>query len=194
MKTPSPIARFQRWLADAKRSAAVKTFDACTLSSIDEAGFPDGRVVLLKEVDARGFTVYTNFQSSKGKSLLKRRKASLTFFWDALDRQVRVRGSVKPVAVEEADAYFATRPRESQIGAWASLQSAVLPDRATLLKRFAAANKRFDGMQVPRPPFWSGFRLAPKEIEFWSRGEHRLHHRELFTLRGGRWTCKKLYP
>jgi pyridoxamine 5'-phosphate oxidase len=190
-----PIARFAHWLADA---AATEPNDpnACALASIgvDAGGaFPDVRMVLLKGHDARGFVIYTNLESVKGGQLLAIPRAALCFHWKTQRRQVRIRGPVDRVIDTEADAYFATRPRQSQLSAWASHQSRPLDARASFEARLKEMAVRFpEG--VPRPPHWSGLRLRPERIEFWEDREGRQHHREVAEVRDGGWTWGLLYP
>lgn len=191
-----PIARFTDWLATASETEPNDP-TACALASVadgpDGAAMPDVRMVLLKGVDVRGFVIFTNLDSTKGQQLSAHPHAALCFHWKSLRRQVRVRGAVAPVAEAEADAYFATRPRESQLSAWASRQSQPLADRASFEAALEAAAARFPG-EVPRPPFWSGFRLVPAEIELWEDRPGRQHHRELYRRAGTGWTMTLLYP
>src|SRR5262245_39767867 len=171
-----PIARFE----DAFRRAAplaVGEPAAVTLATADAAGRPSARVVLLKGVDARGFVFYTNYESRKARELAQNPFAALCFHWPALGEQVRVEGRVGLASAEESDAYSATRPRPSQIGAWASRQSETLPSREDLMARVQEIEARFAGREVPRPPNWGGFRLAPSRVEFWKHAESRLHER-----------------
>lgn len=166
-----------------------------TLATADARGMPHARIVLLKQADARGFCFFTNTGSEKGRELAQNPHAALCFYWMPLDRQIRVEGIVKSVTDEEADAYFQSRHPESQLGAWASEQSGVLDSRDTLMERLRAARERYGATEVPRPPYWSGYRLAPSSIEFWEAGEYRLHHRERFTRSGqGAWSSELLYP
>ncbi len=188
-----PIELFRTWLKDA---AAKEPNDAnaMALSTVDETGLPDVRMVLLKDVDDRGFVFYTNLESAKGRQLAGQPKAALLFHWKSLRRQVRVRGQVTPVSEAEADAYFATRARPAQLGAWASDQSRPLPDRLALEKRIADAGLRFGLGKVPRPPHWSGFRVEPQTIEFWRDRPFRLHERLVFARAEGGWTTHRLFP
>ena len=193
-----PIALFRRWFEDAEREAregrGMRYPDAVILSTLTPEGLPDGRVVLLKELDADAFVIYTNLDSSKGRAVRAHPKAALTFYWDSMGRQVRVRGSVEVIDPQRADAYFASRPRESRIGAWASQQSTELADRAELEARYHEQSKRFDGVEVPRPPHWSGLRIVPIEVEFWQEGEHRLHDRFVYRRSGDGWSTARLSP
>ena len=191
--TADPIARFSEWLTDAEASEPNDP-NAVALATVNAAGQPAVRMVLLKGLSADGFVFYTNQQSRKADDLAANARAGLLFHWKTLRRQVRVEGTVSVVNDAEADAYFATRGRVSRLGAWASDQSRTLPDRATLEAKLAEVTARFDGVDVPRPPHWSGYRVAPERIEFWSDGEHRLHNRELFVRNGEGWATSLLYP
>ena len=188
-----PIAMFGEWL-EAALKREPNDANAMTLATADEAGRPDARMVLLKGVDERGFAFFTNFESAKGRQLKARPAAALVFHWKSLRRQVRVRGTVTEVSAQEADAYWATRARSAQIGAWASDQSRALPDRLAFERRIAEVGLRFGVGPVPRPPHWSGFRLAPAEIEFWRDRPFRLHERLVFERVGEAWTTRRLFP
>jgi pyridoxamine 5'-phosphate oxidase len=189
-----PFALFDNWFA-AARASEPNDPEAMALATADRAGRPSVRMVLLKGHDARGFVFYTNDESRKGGELAANRHASLLFHWKSLRRQVRIEGSVERVDEAEADAYFASRGRDSQLGAWASDQSRPLDERAHFMARFEEMQARFEGGAVPRPPHWGGYRVAPRRIEFWSDGEHRLHERRLFTSRrDGGWDEGLLYP
>jgi pyridoxamine 5'-phosphate oxidase len=196
--TAEPMALFRRWFDEARRprpeGAGMRYPDAVVLTTLRPDGFPDGRIVLLKELDDDAFVVYSNLDSSKGRALAAHDRAGMVFYWDAMGRQVRVRGRTETVAPERADAYFASRPRASRIGAWASEQSRPVPDRATLEARVAALEERFAGGDVPRPSHWTGIRLVPDEVEFWQEGEHRLHDRFLYTRDGRGWRIDRLNP
>ncbi len=188
-----PIERFQAWLAEAETSEPNDA-TAMALASVDNDGMPNVRMVVLKGVDDRGFVFYTNFESAKGEELLANPKAALCFHWKSLRRQVRVQGAIEPVEAEEADAYFASRAKDSQIGAWASQQSRPLPDRFALEKAVAVYTAKYGLGTVPRPPYWSGFRLLHERLEFWTDKPFRLHDREVFTRDGENWATEKLFP
>lgn len=181
------------WLAEARESE-INDGNAMTLATATPEGRPSARMVLLKGHDARGFVWYTNMESRKAGELLANPHAALLFHWKSLRRQIRAEGPVERVADDEADAYFATRSRDSQLGAWASDQSRPLDSRETFETRFAEMQARFEGGDVPRPPHWSGFRLVPERIELWEDRTHRLHHRRLFTRSGDGWDEGLLYP
>ena len=188
-----PHALFDVWLAEVRVSEPNDP-EAMSVASVGADGQPSSRMVLLKGHDARGFVFYTNLESRKGEELLAHRRAALLFHWKSLRRQVRVEGPVARVADAEADAYFATRGRDSQLGAWASDQSRPLDARETFEGRFAEMQARFEGGEVPRPPHWSGFRVTAERIEFWRDRPHRLHERRLFTAEGDGWREGLLYP
>jgi pyridoxamine 5'-phosphate oxidase len=188
-----PIGLFVDWLADA-RASEPNDPNAMTLSTVDAHGAPDSRIVLLKDVDGSGFTFYSNRESAKGLELAAHPRAALLFHWKSLRRQVRVRGSVEPVTVAEADAYFASRARESRIGAWASDQSRPLDSRAALEAAVARETARFEGEDVPRPGHWTGWRVIPDCIEFWRDRPFRLHDRLRFDRDGAGWTTTRLWP
>lgn len=190
-----PLALFAGWLEEAARSEPNDP-NAMALATAGSDGFPDVRMVLLKGFDEDGFVFFTNLESAKARELRERPQAALAFHWKSLRRQVRIRGEVTPVSDAEADAYFATRPRLAQIGAWASKQSAPLESRLAFEKAVATVTARHPLGTIPRPPFWSGFRVAPVAIEFWHDRPFRLHDRIAFT-RGaptGPWTKTRLYP
>jgi pyridoxamine 5'-phosphate oxidase len=190
---PHPIARFQELF---NRAAGSAPFDhtAMTLATCDEAGRPAARVVLLHGLDDRGFVFYTNYESRKGLEIEANPWGALVFYWPWLDEQVRIEGTVVRLSDEESDAYFASRPRGKQVGAWASRQSHLLDSREVLEQRCADVEARFVGKNVPRPPFWGGYRLEPDRMEFWKQGEHRLHDRFRYEREGDAWTMVRLYP
>ena len=188
-----PLEQFTRWFDEA-RSATILEPNAMTLATVDAAGQPSARTVLLKAVDRRGLTFYTNLESRKARELAANPKAALLFWWPAQGRQVRFEGEIERVDEAEADAYFATRPRGSQIGAWASAQSSVVADRATLDAAEREIAARFADGPVPPPPFWGGYRLVPTRVEFWQGRINRLHDRLRYTRRGEGWELERLAP
>lgn len=188
-----PFERFARVFARAKE-ADPKDFNAMCLSTVDDDGRPSSRFVLLKEFDRRGFVFYTNLESRKGRALRSHPDVALAFYWGPLEEQVRIEGAIEPVTDAEADAYFASRPRGSQLGAWASTQSTTLATRGELEARLVEAEERFEGRDVPRPPHWSGRRVVPQGIEFWVGMPNRLHHRTRYERTGEGWTRRMLAP
>ncbi|MGC3994902.1 MAG: pyridoxamine 5'-phosphate oxidase [Propionicimonas sp.] len=188
----APLALFQRWLGDAV-AAKVPEPSAMTLATVGEDGRPSTRVVLLKSADERGLVLYTNYRSRKGRELEAHPFAAVQFHWPELERVVRVEGRVEHTTDEESDAYFAVRPLDSRIGAWASPQSEVIPNRAVLLANAAKASATY-GLNPPRPPYWGGYRLVPDTWEFWQGRKSRLHDRVRFRLDGGVWVRERLAP
>ena len=191
--TDTMLTRFRQGFERAQ-SADVPEPTAMTLATADQAGRPSARTVLLKDADPSGFVFYTNLDSRKGRHLAVNPAVSLVFWWRETAEQVLVDGQAEPVSAVEADAYFASRPRGSQIGAWASRQSQTLENRQQLIDRVAAIEARYDGREVPRPERWSGFRVRPQRVEFWYGREFRLHERISYELESGSWTERLLYP
>jgi pyridoxamine 5'-phosphate oxidase len=193
-ESKEPFRLFGAWLDDATGSE-INDPNAVALATVDEEGMPDVRMVLLKGFDEQGFVFYTNFESAKGREILGSMKAAMCFHWKSLRRQVRIRGNVEIVSDAEADAYFATRPRGSRIGAWASKQSRSLESRFALEKSVAEFTARYAVGEIPRPKHWSGFRIVPTAIEFWHDRPFRLHDRVTFSRRpDGGWDKDRLYP
>ncbi len=193
MRETNPLALFNAWLAEA-RAAMGDAATQMVLSTADEAGAPWSRVVLLKAVDARGFVFCTNLDSAKSRQLKANPHAALCFNWMAIHKQVCIQGLAEPLSDFEADVFFEVRKRESQIAAWASHQSQPLSDRRELEDRYAQHKRQFEGKLVPRPPFWSGYRIMPKRMEFWSERSHRLHERIVYTRTPAAWQSQMLYP
>jgi pyridoxamine 5'-phosphate oxidase len=189
-----PIQFFSQWLAEAKAHPAIAEPTAMCLATADSTGAPSARIVLLKGLDERGFVFYTNLESAKSIQLKSNPRAALCFYWMPLDRQVRIEGHAEAVSDKEADQYFATRPRESRIGAWSSKQSRLLADHQELVDSVKHYTELFEGKEVTRPPFWSGWRIIPQRIEFWQQGEFRLHERDVFLRKNNGWDKLKLYP
>lgn len=190
-----PFSQFGDWLAEAEKTEPNDP-TALSLATVDDDGLPNVRMVLLKGFDARGFVFYTNFESQKGTELLANRKAAMCFHWKSQRRQVRLRGPVTIVSDEEADIYYASRPRGSRIGAWASRQSRPLESKFALEKEVARFTAKHAIGDIPRPPHWSGFRLSPTYVEFWKDGKFRLHDRQIFTRDGddANWQTTHYYP
>ncbi|WP_336287955.1 MULTISPECIES: pyridoxamine 5'-phosphate oxidase [unclassified Bartonella] len=196
MQTQNPFTLFANWLEKATISE-INDPNAMALATVDETGFPNVRMVLLKDFSSKGFVFYTNYESCKGQEILKSMKASLGFHWKSLRRQVRIRGVVEKVSTQEADIYFQSRPHGSQIGAWASKQSQPLESRFVLEKAIAQYTARYAVGNIPRPPYWSGFCVQPLSIEFWCDRPFRLHDRMLFTrdsIEHVDWQMQRLYP
>lgn len=188
-----PFARFREWFAEAE--ASEPDANAMTVATATPDGRPSARAILLKGVDSRGFVFYTNEHSRKSAELAANPHIALLFHWKSLARQIRIEGVVEPVTDAEADAYFASRPRISRLGAWASDQSHPLEDRLTLERRLAEYEAKYPGENIPRPPYWSGYRVIPEQFEFWQNMPFRLHDRTVYTRNAdGGWTVGKLYP
>lgn len=193
-KTTTPLETFKIWVKEAEATEPNDPTAAC-LATVDDAGQPNARMVLVRLMDERGFTFFTNSTSQKGRELLSHPKAALCFHWKTLQRSVRIQGDVVPASKEESDAYYNSRHPNSRIGAWASLQSQPLPDRSVLLQRFEEFEQKFAGMEnPPRPEHWHGFRIVPNRIEFWKDGEFRLHDRLVYIRNGSEWETSLLYP
>ena len=192
MSSANPITEF----LSALERAANRQIDTApvALATADGSGQPSVRMVLLRGVDERGFVFHTNYTSRKARELAANPRAAICVHWHSLEEQIRIEGRVEQLSGPESDAYFASRPRGSQLGAWASDQSAVLPSRETLEEKYREVERRFDGRPVPRPPFWGGFRLVPERIEFWFGRPDRLHDRVLYVRDGDAWTIERLYP
>ncbi len=191
--SPDPLILFETWMGEAARTE-INDPNAMTLATCTADGVPSARIVLLKGADPQGFVFYTNTQSRKGCELRENPRAALLFHWKTLARQVRIEGAVESVGEEEANLYFASRARVSRLGAWASDQSRLLPGRATLERRVSEQEERFPGLHIPRPPYWSGYRLHPHRFEFWEDRPFRLHDRTVFLRAGEGWDISKLYP
>lgn len=188
-----PIVQFQNWFAQVE-AAGLWEPNAMVVSTVDSFGWPAARIVLLKAIDARGFVFFSNYESDKGRELAATPRAALTFFWTELRRQVRVRGDVRRLGDAENEAYFATRPRGSQIGAWASPQSEIVAGRQLLEERFGELEALYEGADVPRPAHWGGYAVEPHMIEFWQGRENRLHDRIRYDLADGKWATVRLAP
>tara|TARA_E500000331_G_scaffold357469_1_gene419276 strand:+ start:6019 stop:6621 length:603 start_codon:yes stop_codon:yes gene_type:complete len=189
----NPVQLFRQWFTEAEKSEP-QDHNAMTLATADKNGIPSARIVLLKDVDERGFVFFTNLRSRKGCELRENPYAALILHWKTLKRQVRIEGVVKPVTIREADDYFQSRPRQSQLGAWASKQSEPLRDQLELARRVSKYSAKYSTEQIPRPEFWSGLRLFPNKIEFWKEENFRLHDRTLYTRDGQEWSKNKLFP
>jgi pyridoxamine 5'-phosphate oxidase len=189
----NPIDQFEIWFNEAV-NVKIEELNAMTLSTVSTEGYPNARVVLLKEFDKKGFVFYTNYESKKGKEIENNDAVVLLFFWKELARQVRIKGKVEKVSREESNEYFHSRPRESQLGAWASKQSSEIPDRKFLEDKFQSLQKEYDGKEIPLPSFWGGYRVIPFEVEFWQGRENRLHDRILYLLIENDWQISRLSP
>ncbi len=190
---PDPVLQFHRWFDEA-RTAGLPEPNAMHLATVDAEGKPAGRIVLLKEADETGFVFYTNYESRKGHELAAHPVAALTFFYVELERQIRIEGTVEKVSAAESDAYFAVRPRGSQIGAWVSHQSDTIAGREVLEERQRGLEARFAGQTIPRPPHWGGYRVIPNVVEFWQGRPSRLHDRIQYTNESGNWQIARLSP
>jgi pyridoxamine 5'-phosphate oxidase len=188
-----PLQQFRTWFDEAVRSEILDV-NAMTLATVSSEGVPSARTVLLKDIDARGLVFFTHYTSPKGQDLAANPSASLLFFWPPLERQVRVTGKTERVDEAESNAYFASRPRDSQIAAWCAHQSSELPSRAALEARYAELSAKYEGHDVPRPPDWGGYRVVPDRFEFWQGRPKRLHDRVVYTKNGDRWTRARLAP
>ena len=191
-----PFKKFQEWFNKAKATSSIVEHAAMCLTTVDENHCPSSRMVLLKTFDENGFCFFTNLTSRKGKELAQNPNVALCFYWGILGYQIRIEGEVEKVTAKEADDYFASRQRQSQIGAWASKQSCEMKEWEEFQERIDSITKDFTDQDVPRPPFWSGFRVVPKKIEFWEEGGFRIHRREVFEREKNSrsWEIKKLYP
>ncbi len=190
----NPLIQFERWITEAVHAEAFEP-NAMTLATISKGGIIDARIVLLRDFNSRGFSFFTNYNSIKGRAIRYSRKACFNFFWPELQRQVRIRGVIEKLPARDSNAYFATRPRESQLAAWASDQSEKLSSRIELDRRFITFEKKFEGLDVPRPPHWGGYRLKPVYYEFWQGRPNRLHDRLIYERqKNGKWKIARLNP
>jgi pyridoxamine 5'-phosphate oxidase len=190
---PDPIQQFQIWFDQALKADIIEP-NAMTIATATKEGIPSARIVLLKGVDERGFVFYTNYESRKGQELMANPQASLVFWWGALERQVRIEGTVEKVSDQETAAYFHSRPLGSQLGAWASAQSRVIPNREVLEQRLDDLTKQYEGQTIPRPMHWGGLRIIPHTVEFWQGRSSRLHDRLLYQRTESGWTIARLAP
>lgn len=190
--SPDPIVQFAAWFAHAKRARMYQP-NAFALATCDD-GKPASRMLLLKGFDGRGFVFFTNYESRKGRELEKNPRAAMLFFWSELHRQIRIEGPLARISREESEAYFHSRPRGSQLGAWASMQSRPLDSRDTLIRREKMFEQQYAGQPVPLPPYWGGFRLTPERMEFWQGRRYRLHDRLVYSREGDRWSLSRLFP
>ncbi len=189
----NPFIQFRLWFEEAK-AAQILEPNAMTLASVGEDGAPEARIVLLKDMDERGFVFYTNYNSKKGRDIAANPRVSLLFFWGELERQVRISGTAGQISREESNEYFQTRPRESRIGAWVSEQSSRIESREMLERRFQEYSEQYEGREIPIPPFWGGYRVQPTAMEFWQGRVGRLHDRLLYKRLGEQWTLSRLSP
>ncbi|WP_221798067.1 pyridoxamine 5'-phosphate oxidase [Oceanobacter mangrovi] len=190
---PDPLTQFHAWF-EQYRSTRPEEPTVMTVASVDDSGQPWQRILLLKSYNENGFVFFTNYESNKGQHFAANAKASLHFFWIAMERQVQIQGRVEKIDREQAAAYFHSRPRESQLGAWASSQSRPLANRSELETRFAQLNVQYEGQEVPLPDYWGGYLLVPERVEFWQGGEHRLHDRVEYQRAGSEWKIQRLNP
>lgn len=189
-----PFAKFDEWIKQAESNSNIIEPTAMCLTTVDGSGYPSSRMILLKKHDERGFCFFTNLTSRKAQQLKDNQNVALCFYWGVLGLQVRIEGQVEPVSKQEADDYFASRRRGSQIGAWASKQSSVMQEWKDFEDRIEEFTDKYEGQEVPRPEFWSGFRVVPKRIEFWKEGEFRIHQREVYVREDQSWKVEKVYP
>ena len=189
----NPFDQFSKWMDEALKSNLVDA-SAMILATADKNAVPSLRVVLLKGIDSEGFVFYTNYESRKGKELLENPNASLLFFWKELERQIRIEGKVEKISQKESEEYFHSRPYESQLAAWASNQSTKIPDRKYLEKKYEEIKAKYDGKEIPLPPFWGGLKLVPNYFEFWQGRENRLHDRICYTKERSIWNKERLAP
>jgi pyridoxamine 5'-phosphate oxidase len=194
VKFNEPFEKFQIWFEEAKENKEIIEPTAMCLSTVDENSIPSSRMILLKKYDERGFCFFTNLTSRKAKQLEQNQNVALCFYWGVLSKQIRIEGKVEPVSKEEADDYFLSRRRGSQIGAWASKQSSEMKNWQEFEDRIQKFEKEFAEKEIPRPDFWSGFRVVPSRIEFWTEGEFRIHKREVYLNSGDSWEVKNIYP
>jgi pyridoxamine 5'-phosphate oxidase len=190
---PDPLHQFKFWLEEAAK-AGVPEVNAMTLATADVEGNPSARIVLLRGFNETGISFFTNYASKKGQDLKANPKSCLNFFWPELERQIRINGSIQSLPANESDAYFASRPRESQLGAWASHQSEIIPSKEFLMEKFKNLEKEFEGRSIPRPPHWGGFLLVPHSFEFWQGRPSRLHDRIGYILESGKWLIRRYSP
>ena len=189
-----PFVQFGMWLDEAVLDETLTEPNAVTVATVDDDGQPSARVVLLRGYDERGFVFFTNYESRKGRELAAHPRAGLLFYWGPLQRQIRIDGTVARLPADESDAYFARRPRGHRLSAWASKQSAVVPDRAFLEAQMARADERFRDVEVPRPPYWGGYRVSPRAFEFWQGRRNRVHDRIAYVRDGDGWRTERLSP
>jgi pyridoxamine 5'-phosphate oxidase len=190
---PDPLHQFKFWLEEAAK-AGVPEVNAMTLATADALGNPSARIVLLRGFNEQGLQFFTNYSSRKGHDLKENPKACINFFWPELERQIRINGAMEQIAASESDAYFDSRPRESQIGAWASHQSEIIPSKEYLMEKFKNLEKEFEGRKIPRPPHWGGFLLKPESFEFWQGRPSRMHDRIGYFLDAGKWNIRRYSP